>query len=93
MKDNVVSALIIGGIIGCSIILNGQLTNPDHSDGMSDSNNEEVFQFEGSFSELEDLDLGSLSEFGIDIEETIEEVMSRNGSVEGDPRIKIELRR
>ena len=93
MKDNVVSALIIGGIIGGSIILNGQLTKSDHSEGISDSNNEEVFQFEGSLSELEDLDLGSLSEFGIDIEETIENVMSRNSSVEGDPRIKIQLRR
>ena len=95
MKDNVVSALIIGGIIGGSIILNGQLTKPDHFDGISDSNKEEVFQFEGSLSELEDLDLGSLSEFGIDIdiEETIEDVMSRNSSVEGDPRIKIKLRR
>ena len=93
MKDNVVSALIIGVIIGGSIILNGQLTKPDHSDGISDSNKEEVFQFEGSLSELEDLDLGSLSEFGIDIEETIEDVMSRNSSVEGDPIIKIELRR
>ena len=40
MKDNVVSALIIGGIIGGSIILNGQLTKPDHSDGISDSNKE-----------------------------------------------------
>ena len=93
MKDNVVSALIMGVIIGGSIILNGQLTKPDHSDGISDSNKEEVFQFEGSLSELEDLDLGSLSEFGIDIEETIEDVMSRNSSVEGDPIIKIELRR
>jgi len=93
MKDNVVSALIIGGIIGGSIILNGQLTKPDHSDGISDSNKEEVFQFEGSLSELEDLDLSSLGEFGIDIEETIEGVMSRNSSVEGDPRIKIKLRR
>jgi hypothetical protein len=93
MKDNVVSALIIGGIIGCSIILNGQLTKPDHSDGISDSTKELDFQFEGSLSELEDLDLGSLSEFGIDIEETIEDVMSRNSSVEGDHRIKIQLRR
>jgi hypothetical protein len=93
MKDNVVSALIIGVIIGGSIILNGQLTKPDHSDGISDSNKEEVFQFEGSLSELEDLDLGSLSEFGIDIEETIKDVMSRNSSVEGDPIIKIKLRR
>ena len=93
MKDHVVSALIIGGIIGGSIILNGQLTAPDHSDGMSDSNKEAVFQFEGSLSELEDLDVASLSEFDIDIEETIEYVMSRNSSVEGDPRIKIELRR
>ena len=93
MKDNVVSALIIGGIIGGSIILNGQLTKPDHSDGISDSNKEEVFQFEGSLSELEDLDLGSLSEFGIDIEETIKDVMSRNSSVEGDPIVKIKLRR
>ena len=56
MKLNVVSALIIGGIIGGSIILNGQLTKPDHSDGISDSNKEEVFQCEGSLSELEDLD-------------------------------------
>ena len=93
MKDNVVSALIIGGIIGGSIILNGQLTKPDHSDGISDSNKEEVFQFEGSLSELEDLDLSSLIEFGIDIEETIEDVMSRSSSVEGDPIIKIKLRR
>ena len=93
MKDNVVSALIIGVIIGGSIILNGQLTKPDHSDGISDSNKEKVFQFEGSLSELEDLDLGSLSEFGIDIEETIKDVMSRNSSVEGDPIIKIKLRR
>ena len=93
MKDNVVSALIIGGIIGGSIIMNGQLTKPDHSDGISDSNKKLDFQFEGSLSELEDLDLGSLSEFGIDIEETIEDVMSRNFSVEGDPRIKIQLRR
>ena len=93
MKDNVVSALIIGGIIGGSIILNGQLTKPDHSDGISDSNKKEVFQFEGSLSELEDLDLGSLSEFGIDIEETIKDVMSRNSSVEGDPIVKIKLRR
>jgi hypothetical protein len=93
MKDNVVSALIIGVIIGGSIILNGQLTKPDHSDGISDSNKEEVFQFEGSLSELEDLDLGSLSEFGIDIEETIKDVMSRNSSVEGDPIVKIKLRR
>ena len=93
MKDNVVSALIMGVIIGGSIILNGQLTKPDHSDGISDSNKEEVFQFEGSLSELEDLDLGSLSEFGIDIEETIKDVMSRNSSVEGDPIIKIKLRR
>ena len=93
MKDNVVSALIIGGIIGGSIILNGQLTKPDHSDGISDSNQEEVFQFEGSLSELEDLDLGSLSEFGIDIEETIKDVMSRHNTMEGDPIIKIKLRR
>ena len=93
MKDNVVSALIIGGIIGGSIILNGQLTKPDHSEEISDSNNEEVFQFEGSLSELEDLDLGSLSEFDLDIEEIIEDVMSRDSSVEGDPRIKIQLRR
>ena len=93
MKDNVVSALIIGVIIGGSIILNGQLTKPDHSDGISDSNKEEVFQFEGSLSELEDLDLGSLSEFGIDIEETIKDVISRNSSVEGDPIVKIKLRR
>ena len=93
MKDNVVSALIMGVIIGGSIILNGQLTKPDHSDGISDSNKEEVFQFEGSLSELEDLDLGSLGEFGIDIEETIEDVMSRNSSVEGDPIVKIKLRR
>ena len=93
MKDNVVSALIIGGIIGGSIILNGQLTNPDHSDGMSDSNNEEVFQFEGSLSELEDLDLGSLGEFGLEIENITEDLMSRDSSVEGDRRIKIKLRR
>jgi len=93
VKDNVVSALIIGVIIGGSIILNGQLTKPDHSEGISDANKEEVFQFEGSLSELEDLDLGSLSEFGIDIEETIEDVMSRNSSVEGDSIIKIKLRR
>ena len=93
MKDNVVSALIIGVIIGGSIILNGQFTKPDHSDGISDSNKEEVFQFEGSLSELEDLDLGSLSEFGIDIEETIKDIMSRNSSVEGDSRIKIQVRR
>ena len=93
MKDNVVSALIIGGIIGGSIILNGQLTKPGHSDGISNSNKEEVFQFEGSLSELEDLDLGSLSEFDLDIEEIIEDVMSRDSSVEGDPRIKIQLRR
>jgi hypothetical protein len=93
MKDNVVSALIMGVIIGGSIILNGQLAKPDHSDGISDSNKEEVFQFEGSLSELEDLDLGSLSEFGIDIEETIEDVMSRSSWVEGDPIIKIKLRR
>ena len=93
MKDNVVSALIIGVIIGGSIILNGQLTKPDHSDGISDSNKEEVFQFEGSLSELEDLDLGSLSEFDLDIEEIIEDVMSRDSSMEGDPRIKIQLRR
>ena len=93
MKDNVVSALIIGVIIGGSIILNGQLTKPDNFDGISDSNKEEVFQFEGSLSELEDLDLGSLSEFDLDIEEIIEDVMSRDSSVEGDPRIKIELRR
>jgi hypothetical protein len=93
MKDNVVSALIMGVIIGGSIILNGQLTKHDHSDGISDSNKEKVFQFEGSLSELEDLDLGSLSEFGIDIEETIKDVMSRNSSVEGDPIIKIKLRR
>jgi hypothetical protein len=93
MKDNVVSALIIGGIIGGSIILSGQLTKPDHSDDISDSNRELDFQFEGSLSELEDLDLGSLSEFGIDIEETIEDVISGNISVEGDPIIKIQLRR
>ena len=93
MKDNVVSALIIGGIIGGSIILNGQLTKPDHSDGISDSNKELDFQFEGSLSELEDLDLSSLGEFGIDIEKTIEDVMSRDSSVEGDPIIKITLRR
>ena len=93
MKDNVVSALIMGVIIGGSIILNGQLTKPDHSDGISDSNKEEVFQFEGSLSELEDLDLGSLSEFGIDIEETIKDVMSRHNTMEGDPIIKIKLRR
>ena len=93
MKDNVVSALIIGGIIGGSIILNGQLTKPDHSDGINDSNKEEVFQFEGSLSELEDLDLSSLGEFDLDIEEIIEDVMSRDSSVEGDPRIKIQLRR
>jgi hypothetical protein len=93
MKDNAVSALIIGGIVGGSIILNGQLTKPDHSDGMSDSNNEEVFQFEGSLSELEDLDLESLSEFDIEIEEIIEHVMSRDSSVEGDHIIKIRLRR
>ena len=88
-----VSALVIGVIIGGSIILNGQLTKPDHSEGISDATKEEVFQFEGSLSELEDLDLGSLSEFGMDIEETIEDVMSRNSSVEGDPIIKIKLRR
>ena len=93
MKDNVVSALIIGGIIGGSIILNGQLTKPDHSDGMSDSNNEEVFQFEGSLSELVDLDLRSLSEFDLEIENIIEDLMSRDTSVEGEPRIKIKLRR
>ena len=93
MKDNVVSALIIGGIIGGSIILNGQLTKPDHYDGISDSNKVLDFQFEGSLSELEDLDLSSLGEFGIDIEKTIEDVMSRDSSVEGDPRIKIQLRR
>ena len=93
MKDNVVSALIIGGIIGDSIILNRQLTKPDHSDGIRDSNEELAFEFEGLLSELEDLDLGSLSEFGISIEETIEDVMSRNSSMEGDPRIKIQLRR
>ena len=93
MKDNVVSALIIGGIIGGSIILNGQLTKPDHYDGISDSNKELDFQFEGSLSELEDLDLSFLGEFGIDIEKTIEDVMSRDSSVEGDPRIKIQLRR
>ena len=93
MKDNVVSALIIGGIIGGSIILNGQLTKPDQYDGSSDSNKELDFQFEGSLSELEDLDLSSLGEFGIDIEKTIEDVMSRDSSVEGDPRIKIQLRR
>ena len=93
MKDNVVSALIIGGIIGGSIILNGQLTQPDHSDGIGDSNEELDFQFEGSLSELEGLDLGSLSELGIDIEENIEGVMSGNSLVEGDSRIKIQLRR
>ena len=93
MKDHVVSALIIGGIIGGSIILNGQLTKPDHYDGISDSNKELDFQFEGSLSELEDLDLSFLGEFGIDIEKTIEDVMSRDSSVEGDPRIKIQLRR
>ena len=93
MKDNVVSALIVGGIIGGSIILNGQLTKPDYSDGMSDSNNEEVFQFEGSLSELEDLDLRSLSEFDLEIENIIEDLMSRDTSVEGEPRIKIKLRR
>ena len=93
MKDHVVSALIIGGIIGGSIILNGRLAKSDHSEGISDSNNEEVFQFEGSLSELEDLDLGSLSEFDLDIEEIIEDVMSRDSSVEGDPRIKSQLRR
>ena len=93
MKDNVVSALIIGGIIGGSIILNGQLTAPDHSDGMSDSNQETVFQFEGSLSELEDLDVGSLSEFDIDIAGAIEDVLSSNSAVVGDPQIKIELRR
>ena len=93
MKDNVVSALIIGGIIGGSIILNGQLTKPDHYDGISDSNKELDFQFEGSLSELEDLDLSSLGEFGIDIEKTIEDVMSGDSSVEGDPGIKIQLRR
>jgi len=93
MKDHVVSALIIGGIIGGSIILNGQLTKPDHSDGTSDSNNEGVFQFEGSLSELEDLDLGSLSEFDLEIEEIIKDVMSGDSAVEGDPRIKIQLRR
>ena len=93
MKNNVVSALIVGGIIGGSIILNGQLTKPDHSDGMSDSNNEEVFQFEGSLSELEDLDLRSLSEFDLEIENIIEDLMSRDTSVEGEPRIKIKLRR
>ena len=93
MKDNVVSALIIGGIIGGSIILNGQLTKPDHYDGISDSNKELDFQFEGSLSELEDLDLSSLGEFGIDIEKTLECVMSGDSSVEGDPGIKIQLRR
>ena len=93
MKDNVVSALIIGGIIGGSIILNGQLTKPDHYDGISDSNKELDFQFEGSLSELEDLDLSSLGEFGNDIEKTIEDVMSGDSSVGGDPRIKIQLRR
>ena len=93
MKDNALSALIIGGIIGGSIILNGQLTKPDHFEGMSDSSNEEVFQFEGSLSELEDLDLGSLGEFDIEIEGIIEDAMSRDSSAEGDPRIKIKLRR
>mgnify|MGYP006141881029 CR=1 FL=1 len=93
MKDNVLSALIIGGTIGASIILNGQLTKPDHSEGMSDSSNEEVFQFEGSLSELEDLDLGPLSEFDAEIEEIIEDAMSRDIAIEGDPRIKIQLRR
>ena len=93
MKDNVVSALIIGGIIGGSIILNGQFTKPDHSDGIGDSNEELAFEFEGSLSELEDLDLSSLGEFDLDIEEIIEDVMSRDSSVEGDPRIKIQLRR
>jgi hypothetical protein len=93
MKDNVVSALIIGGLIGGSIILNGHLTAPDRSDGMSDSNQEAVFQFEGSLSELEDLDVGFLSEFDIDIAGAIEDVMSSNSAVAGDPQIKIELRR
>jgi hypothetical protein len=93
VKDNALSALIIGGIIGGSIILNGQLTKPDHFEGMSDSSNEEVFQFEGSLSELEDLDLGSLSEFDLEIEGIIEDAMSRDSSVEGGPRIKIKLRR
>jgi hypothetical protein len=93
VKDNALSALIIGGIIGGSIILNGQLTKPDHFEGMSDSSNEEVFQFEGSLSELEDLDLGSLGEFDIEIEDIIEGAMSRDSSAEGDPRIKIKLRR
>ena len=80
MKDNVVSALIIGGIIGGSIILNGQLTKPDHYDGISDSNKELDFQFEGSLSELEDLDLSSLGEFGIDIEANFIEITLSNVS-------------
>ena len=110
MKDNVVSSLIVGGLIGGSIILNGQLNQEQSVNSGGDSEVREVrvlrsgdmdelnvgeggidFQFEGSISEFENLPLESLN-LSETLEETIRDALSNSGSMDGEGKIKIQLK-
>jgi len=109
MKDNTVSALIVGGFIGGAILLNGQITKSDRTDNHREINEvrmirsgsaEEMemgmmgsgadFEFEGSVSELENLDLEGFDE---EIQKTIKNALTREGSMGQDGKIKIRIKR
>ena len=114
MKDSTVSALIIGGLIGGSILMSGRngarMAGPDimqqdheirmlgrggdgkqiHLEMMDVMDGEADFEFEGTISELENLDLESFDE---ELQETINNAIDQAGSRDEDGKIKIVLRR
>tara|TARA_B110000196_G_scaffold280871_1_gene261280 strand:+ start:2196 stop:2561 length:366 start_codon:yes stop_codon:yes gene_type:complete len=119
MNDSIVSALIVGGLIGGSILMSGR--NGAHTEGheirmfrrggdgeqirmlrrggdgeqihlemMDVMGGEADFEFEGTISELENLDLESFDE---ELQETINNAIDQAGSRDEDGKIKIVLRK
>ena len=115
MKDNTVSALIVGGLIGGAILLNGSIANSGRTGNQREINEvrmirsgsaEEMememmgswadvvefggsFEFDGSLSELENLDLEGLDE---EIQKTIKNALAREGSIGQGGQIKIRIK-
>ncbi|MDE0807533.1 MAG: hypothetical protein OSA24_08345 [Longimicrobiales bacterium] len=116
MNDNIISALLVGGLIGGAILISDsndsnreveevrmlrrgdgggeqvRMLRRGDSDQMhlEITDGEAAFEFEGTISELENLDLEGLDE---EIQESINNAIGQAGSRAEDGKIKIVLRR
>jgi len=106
MKDSIISAVIVGGLIGGAIIVNGQITRSSGTEenreirimrsgasegvGIEMMGGETDFEFEGTIAELKSM---NVQEFDADIQEAIENAISREDGVSGDGKVKIRIKR